>query len=179
MWHWRDLPWAFYADVARWSYDEMRHCLMGIRRLDAWGFECGVDYPMVGDPYHAILEEGGGLLDVLALLYFFERDAPAHRQKAKKRFDGMADGASAQDTDYDWADEAIHLRYGYTWLQHMLGNDRERLTALVSQAGAMWDRWLAARWERGEDGYVPFMERIDAKIAAAEAAGERAASAEP
>jgi hypothetical protein len=40
---------------------------------------------------------------------------------------------------------------------------------LVKEAGALWDRWLDERWERGEDGYSPFMERIDARIAAAEA----------
>lgn len=170
MWHFRDMPWTFYTDVARWSYDEMRHSLTGIRRLDAWGFEMGVDYPMVGDPYHAILEKGGGLLEVLALLYFFEKDAPANRQKTRKTFSAMEDAASTQDTDYDWADEAIHLRYGYTWLQHLLGPDKERMNEVVASAGEMWDTWLADRWQRGEDGYGPFMERIDAKIAAAEQA---------
>ena len=170
MWHWADMPWAFYLDVARWGYDEMRHALMGIRRLDAWGFEIGVDYPMVGDPYHAILEQGGGLLEVLALLYYFERDAPAHRQVAKRRFDELADTATAQDTDYDWADEAIHLRFGYTWLQHLLGAEaKQKMPALVKQAGAMWETWLEERWERGEDGYGPYMERIEARIAEAAA----------
>ena len=69
---------------------------------------------------------------------------------------------------FDWADEAIHLKYGYTWLQHMLGDERERLPEVVARAGEMWDTWLAERWERGEDGYRPYMERIDARIAAAE-----------
>ena len=165
MWVYRDMPWNFYTDVARWSYDEMRHSLSGIRRLNAWGFEMGVDYPMVGDPYHAILEKGGDLRDVLALLYFFEKDAPAHRQKTTRVFRAMEDMATTQDTDYDWADEAIHLKYGYTWLQHMLGDEKERLPEIVARAGEMWDTWLAERWERGEDGYGPFMERIDARIA--------------
>jgi uncharacterized ferritin-like protein (DUF455 family)/bacterioferritin (cytochrome b1) len=175
MWEWRDMPWAFYKDLARWGYDEMRHSLMGIRRLEGWGFKTGVDYPMVGDPYHAVLEKGGNLLDVLALLHYFERDAPAHRQRAKRRFDELEDSTTSQDTDYDWADEAIHLRYGYTWLQHILGTEaKERLPGLLKQAGAMWDEWLAERWERGEDGYGPFMERIEARIAEAEASARGA-----
>lgn len=168
MWAYRDMPWNFYTDVARWSYDEMRHSLSGVRRLTAWGFETGVDYPMVGDPYHAILEKGGDLRDVLALLYYFEKDAPAHRQKTTRQFRAMDDMATTQDTDYDWADEAIHLKYGYTWLQHMLGDEKERLPEVVARAGEMWDTWLAERWERGEDGYGPFIERIDARIAEAE-----------
>jgi ferritin-like metal-binding protein YciE len=179
MWHFRDMPWGFYTDVARWSYDEMRHSLMGIRRLAAWGFEMGIDYPMVGDPYHAILEQGGGLLDVLALLYYFERDAPANRQKTKKKFTAMEDAASTQDTDYDWADEAIHLKYGYTWLQHLFNSDKEKMSEVVARAGEMWDTWLAERWERGEDSYGPFMERIEAKIAAAEQADLAAAGSGP
>jgi hypothetical protein len=40
---------------------------------------------------------------------------------------------------------------------------------VVARAGEMWETWLAERWERGEDGYGPFMERIDKVIAAAEA----------
>jgi hypothetical protein len=128
----------------------------------------GIDYPMVGDPYHAILEKGGNLLDVVALLYYFEREAPRYKQQEKKRLDDIGDVSTAQDTDYDWADEAIHLKFGYTWLTHMLGDKaKAELQPLVSRAGEMWETWLAERWERGEDGYAPYMERIDAKIAAA------------
>jgi uncharacterized ferritin-like protein (DUF455 family) len=170
MWHFSEMPWQFYLDVARWGWDEMRHALMGKRRLDAWEFEMGVDYPMVGDPYHAILEKGGDLLDVMALLYYFERMAPPIKQRDKVRYDELGDVASAQDTDYDWADEAIHLRFGYTWLNHILGDEaKTRLQPLVARAGEMWETWLAERWERGEDGYGPYMKRIEARIAAAEA----------
>jgi uncharacterized ferritin-like protein (DUF455 family) len=168
LWHFSNMPWQFYLDAARWGWDEMRHSLMGKRRLDAWGFEMGIDYPMVGDPYHAVLEKGGDLLDVMALLYYFEREAPRYKQQEKKRLDEVGDVSTAQDTDYDWADEAIHLRFGYTWLNHILGDKAKTdLQPLVSRAGEMWETWLAERWECGEDGYGPYMERIDAKIAAA------------
>jgi hypothetical protein len=178
MWAFPDMPWQFYLDVARWGYDELRHALMGIRRLDAWGFEMGVDYPMVGDPYHAILEKGGGLLEVLALLYYFERQAPPIKQRDTRHYHELGDAASGQDCDYDWADEAIHLRFGYTWLQHLLGAEaKERLQPLVNEAGQMWETWLAERWEKGEDGYAEFQARIDAKIAAAEAAALASANA--
>jgi len=171
LWEFTNMPWQFYLDVARWGWDEMRHALMGKRRLDAWGFEMGVDYPMVGDPYHAVLEKGGNLLDVMALLYYFEREAPRYKQQEKKRLDEVGDTSSAQDTDYDWADEAIHLRFGYTWLNHILGDKaKAELQPLVSRAGEMWETWLTERWERGEDQYGPYMERLDAKIGAAEAA---------
>jgi uncharacterized ferritin-like protein (DUF455 family) len=168
MWQMPKMPWNFFTDVARWSYDEMRHAQLGARRLTAWGFEMGIDYPMVGDPVDAILEKGGGPLEILALLYYFEKDAPAHRMVTRKEFTAMDDTDTAIDTDYDWADEAIHLKYGFTWLQHLVGADKpDELKALVERAGEMWNTWLAERWDRGEDMYGPFMERIESRIQAA------------
>jgi hypothetical protein len=170
MWQFEKMPWQFYLDAARWGYDEMRHAEMGIRRLRAWGFEPGIDYPMVGDPYHAILEKGGDLYDVLALLYYFEREAPKFKQQVKADYDNLGDTATAQDTDYDWADEAIHLKYGFTWLTHIFGDKAKTdMEPAVRRAGEMWETWLQERWDNGEDGYGPYMERIEAKIAAAEA----------
>lgn len=167
MWQWPTMPWAFLTDVARWSYDEMRHAQLGARRLNAWGFEMGIDYPMVGDPIDAIIEKGGGPLEMLALLYYFEKDAPAHRMVTRKEFSEMDDTDTAIDTDYDWADEAIHLKYGFTWLQHVVGaNKPDELKALVERAGEMWNTWIAERWDSGDDLYGPFMERIEARIAA-------------
>ena len=168
MWQWPKMPWTFFTDVARWSYDEMRHAQLGARRLNAWGFEMGTDYPMVGDPIDAIYEQGGGPLELLALLYYFEKDAPAHRMVTRKEFTEMDDTDTAIDTDYDWADEAIHLKYGFTWLQHIVGADKPaELKELVERAGEMWNTWIAERWDTGDDLYGPFMERIEARIAAA------------
>ncbi|MGC4190489.1 MAG: DUF455 family protein [Thermomicrobiales bacterium] len=173
MWQWPTMPWVFYTDVARWSYDEMRHAQLGARRLEAWGFRMGIDYPMVGDPIDAIYEKGGGPLEILALLYYFERDAPAHRMQTTKQFNAMDDTDTAIDTDYDWADEAIHLKYGFTWLQHIVGKDKpDELKELVERAGEMWNTWLQERWDNGEDLYAPFMERIDAIIGGASGSSE-------
>jgi uncharacterized ferritin-like protein (DUF455 family) len=165
MWQFPTMPWQFYLDVARWGYDEMRHARMGMRRLQGWGFEPGIDYPMVGDPINAIYEKGGGPLEILALLYYFEKDAPAHRLVAKREYDEIGDSDTAFDTDFDWADEAIHLKYGFTWLQHFVGKDKpDELKALVERAGEMWNTWLAERWERGDHLYDPYMERIERRI---------------
>lgn len=170
MWEFEKMPWQFYLDAARWGYDEMRHATMGIRRLRAWGFEPGIDYPMVGDPYHAILEKGGNLYDVLALLYYFEREAPKFKQQVKTQYEDLGDTSTAQDTDYDWADEAIHLKYGFTWLSHIFGDKaKTEMEPAVQRAGEMWETWLKEQWDNGEDGYGPYMKRIEAKIAAAEA----------
>ncbi|HYI23969.1 MAG TPA: DUF455 family protein [Thermomicrobiales bacterium] len=178
LWQMPKMPWNFFTDVARWSYDEMRHAQLGARRLDAWGFQMGVDYPMVGDPVDAIYEKGGGPLEILALLYYFEKDAPAHRMVTKKEFGAMDDSDTAIDTDYDWADEAIHLKYGFTWLQHIVGADKpDELKALVERAGEMWNTWLAERWENGEDLYGPYMERIEARIHEAASAADVAQGA--
>jgi uncharacterized ferritin-like protein (DUF455 family) len=176
IWRWTEMPWSFYTECAHWAYDELRHSQMGIRRMQAWGFEPGIDFPMVSAPYHAMSQRDP--LEQLALLHSVERDGPALKQERKQRYEQLGDVASAQDCDYDWADEAIHLRFGYTWLQHILGAEaKEKLQPLVDEAGRMWETWLAERWEKGEDGYAGFQARIDAKIAAAGASASASAGA--
>ena len=64
----------------------------------------------------------------------------------------------------------FHSVLGISWFWLLGAVVLSLLPELVKEAGALWDRWLEERWGRGEDGYGPFMERIDARIAAAEAA---------
>ena len=50
------------------------------------------------------------------------------------------------------------LLSGYHWIYE---------ADLVERAGEMWNTWVAERWDTGDDMYAPFMERIEARIAAA------------
>ncbi|WP_135554811.1 DUF455 family protein [Paenibacillus cymbidii] len=164
MWRWNDMPWDFYLDCARWAYDESRHCLMGVRRLQAWGFEIGIDYPVIADHYLAV--SGQGELAVLALLHAFEVNGPYWKSQMKTEFENQGDTSSSQDFDYDWADESIHLAYGHKWVLHRLKGDMDALEDLKEQVMDDWNKWVAqarAVWD-----YEPFLSRIDARIAAIE-----------
>jgi len=165
LWTWNDMPWEFYLDCARWAYDESRHSMMGEQRLKAWGFEAGVDYPVVADHYISV--SGKGELAVLALLHAFETTGPAWKSGLKAEFESVGDTASSQDFDYDWADESIHLMYGHKWVLHRLNGDLETLEDYKTEVRESWDRWLEQKhleWD-----YEPFKSRIEQKIAEIEA----------
>jgi len=166
MWQWTDMPWEFYLDMARWGYDESRHCLMGEERLLAWGFEPGVHYPVVGDHYMSVSESGE--LAVMALLHRFETSGPAWKSGLKKDFEVMGDLSSSQDFDYDWADESIHLAYGHKWVLHKLGGNIDAYEDLLDEVYERWDEWIAAKHKTWD--YEPFMSRIQSRIVELEGA---------
>jgi len=165
LWTWNDMPWEFYLDCARWAYDESRHCMMGEQRLKAWGFEAGVDYPIVADHYASV--SGKGELAVLALLHAFETGGPAWKSGLKAEFESVGDTASSQDFDYDWADESIHLMYGYKWVLHRLGGDLNKLEDYKTEVKESWEAWIEQK--HSEWDYEPFKSRIEKKIAEIEA----------
>ncbi len=158
-WELAEMPWEFYLDVGRWAWDETRHSAMGERRLHAWGFEVGIDTPMVADHYTALAHTSPALL--LALLHDFETHGPSTKRQYKGTFEAMGDESSAQDCDYDWADEAIHLTYGLRWLRYLSG-DEATMTTLKQQARTTWNEWREAI----HTDYAPFMERIQTRIRA-------------
>ncbi len=166
-WELDNMPWEFYRDIARWAWDECRHAMMGERRLAAWGFQIGVDYPMIDDAYQCIAKEPPVML--LGLLNAFERGAPPHRKALKAAFEQMGDGGSAQDVDYDWADEAIHMSYGNRWMEYLV-KDEDELGDLRKRALEIWESYLD--WAKGQPlgDYEPFESRIRARLGAMEGA---------
>jgi hypothetical protein len=160
MWKWNDMPWEFYAECARWCYDESRHCMMGEQRLAAWGFQAGVDYPVYADHYES--QSKHGELAVFALLHRFEMNGPGWKSGLKADFEREGDTSSSQDFDYDWADESIHLLYGHKWTLYRLGGDIDKLEKLKVEVNERWFDWIDER--RKEWDYEPFLSRLTKKI---------------
>ena len=101
------------------------------------GFEPGVDYPMVGDVYTAMLPHGYEYL--LGLLHYFEFTNT--KQASKEWFETKGDHVVAVNMDYDWADEAIHLSYGYKWMLHRLKGDSEKLEQIRNESFDIFNTW--------------------------------------
>jgi uncharacterized ferritin-like protein (DUF455 family) len=161
------MPWEFYLDAARWAYDESRHSAMGEERLTAWGYRVGVDVPCVGDHYNAVSDASP--TDLLALLHGFETNGPKYKAWLKGECEADNDLVSAQDCDFDWADEALHLTYGLKWLRHLLGGKTATPADIDSTWRAVmsrWEEWINGRWSENPNQYALFTPRIEALMAA-------------
>lgn len=165
IWHYQNMPWSLYRDTARWAYDEMRHAMMGERRLLAYGFEVGVDVPMVPDHWVGVCVERG-MEAMLFVVHGLEQGGPKWKAALKEELWKMGDPYSAQDCDYDWADEAGHIRYGQDWLKAIFPDaSKSELIRRTQEEVALWKEWIASAHQSGDHGYDFFLPRIEEKCA--------------
>ncbi|MBK8019962.1 MAG: DUF455 family protein [Chloroflexi bacterium] len=163
MWDLDNQPWEFYLDLARWCWDEARHSTMGYRALEGWGWDVPNLIPFANAWYLAM----GPMPPIqrLALLYYYEDGLlrAGLKQIELKILESAQDDGSAQDMDFDWADEAIHVSYGYTWLRHLLGDKeagREELTRLTDEAREIVARFVADHKDDPEAKLAPYFDRL-------------------
>lgn len=165
IWHHGNLAWPLYRDTARWAYDEMRHAMMGERRLLAYGFEVGVDVPMVPDHWVGVSARRG-LEAMLFVVHGLEQGGPKWKAMLKEELWKMGDPYSSQDCDYDWADEAGHIRYGQDWLKALFPDTpKSELIRRTEEEVALWKEWIAEAHRGGNHGYDFFLPRIEEKCA--------------
>ena len=165
IWHHDNMPWLLYRETARWAYDEMRHAMMGERRLLAYGFEIGVDVPMVPDHWVGVSARRG-LAAMMFVVHGLEQGGPKWKSMLKDELWKMGDPYSSQDCDYDWADEAGHIRYGQDWLKALYPDTpKSELIRRTQQEVNLWKEWIADKHLSGHHGYDFFMPRIEAKCA--------------
>jgi uncharacterized ferritin-like protein (DUF455 family) len=120
-----ELGWEFTRDAARWLYDETRHMLMGMRRLEAWGLD-PAQIPLGGYIYESCA--GQDALYRLGMLGYFETKNIGRKRERAEAFHAMGDSTSETDMEFDWADETLHAEYGRRWLRRLLearGEDPE------------------------------------------------------
>ena len=116
-----DMPWQFFMDLARLTWDEVRHTEIFEKRLEALGgyigmypvlpgnyaYRMSLDYPMRATDLHLMGEARGQL----ALL-------------ARRETHGIfGDDLSSKMFDYIHADEDGHVRLGKVWVtEYLLDN---------------------------------------------------------
>jgi uncharacterized ferritin-like protein (DUF455 family) len=138
---------------------------MGERRLLTYGFEIGVDVPMVPDHWMGVAARAG-LDAMLFVVHGLEQGGPKWKAQLKGELRAMGDPYTAQDCDYDWADEAGHIRYGQEWIKSLFPNmSKEELVKRTQKEVQAWKDWIAERHHTGQHGYDGFMQRIEAKCA--------------
>ncbi|MBI1279254.1 MAG: DUF455 family protein [Anaerolineaceae bacterium] len=168
MWDFANETWEFYLDLARWAWDETRHSTMGYRALQGWGWDVPDLIPWGNAMYNAM----GPMPPIqrLALLYFYEEGLlrAGTKQIEIKILESAQDDGSVQDMDFDWADEAIHVSYGFRWLRHLLGDDsagKEELKRLTDEARAIHAKFVADHKDDPEAKLAPYFNRLHDIIA--------------
>lgn len=163
MWDLPNETWTFYMDLARWSWDELRHSTMGWRALESWGWDVPDLIPFAHGIYNAL----GRVPPIqrLALLYYYEEGLlrAGTKQIEIQILESAQDEGSIQDMDYDWADEAIHVNFGYTWLKHLLGDDqagREELQRLTDEARQIMAEFVLAHKDDPAAQLAPYFDRL-------------------
>ncbi len=156
-------PWDFYLDLARWSYDEARHSMMGYRALQGWGWDVPALIPYGGALYNALGHMPAA--QRLALLYYYEEGLlrSGTKQVEIKILESAGDEGSIQDMDYDWADEAIHVSYGFKWLRHLLGDDsagQAELKRLTDEAREVLSEFVRANGSDPAYSLAPYFDRL-------------------
>ena len=101
----------------------------------------------------------------LALLYFYEEGLlrAGTKQIEIKILESAQDDGSTQDMDYDWADEAMHVNFGYTWLKHLLGDDeagRDELKRLTDEAREIMANFVLDHKDDPAAQLAPYFDRL-------------------
>jgi hypothetical protein len=112
-----DMPWDFFLDLSRHTWDEARHAMFGEAKLA----ELGINAAAAGlsTKAHA-MRQTLTPLDRYAALSTQEADAFPGKHAGLKDAVAHNDALSAKAWSYDIADETQHLRFGTRWIPVMI-----------------------------------------------------------
>jgi len=134
-----DMPWDFHVDMARQTWDEIRHAeihdrLMATELGCHWG-----DYPVGFNYFRSIYA-----LDLLGRLALFngtsEQQAMWRHSHRRKVLIELGQETVARVFDYLLADEVPHVHNGVRWGTHLLGGDEQAYRDKVRELRAGLDR---------------------------------------
>jgi hypothetical protein len=134
-----EMPWDFHVDMARQTWDELRHArvhdvLMRTELDCAWG-----DYPVGFSYFRSIYA-----LDLLGRLALFnstsEQGAMWRHSHRRKVLVELGQANVAKVFDYLLADEVPHVHNGARWGAYLLGGDERAYRDKVRELRAGLDR---------------------------------------
>ncbi len=106
----------------------------------------------------------GRLEAMLFVVHGLEQGGPKWKAQLRSDLWQMGDPYSAQDCDYDWADEAGHIHYGQDWIHALFpGMPESEVIARTEREVNLWKGWIAQKHASGQHGYDLFLPRIEAK----------------
>ncbi|QGQ98389.1 DUF455 family protein [Paenibacillus psychroresistens] len=111
----QNMPMDFYIDVARHTWDEVRHSQMGVRRLKQLGFQTehflwAGTQALTSDNLPTIFPEFYATLTMVAEPCSFFK-----KRKSIDAFWKFGDALSAVQSEFDISDERMHVDFGQKW----------------------------------------------------------------
>jgi len=126
-----DMPFKFHLDMARQTWDEIRHAQIHDRALvdmnAAWG-----DYPVTFKFFRKVYANG-----LLERLILFNRQSEGNamwrHNRRKQVLIEKGEPKLAQVFDYLLADEVAHVANGVNWGTYLLGGDKRKFIDKVKE----------------------------------------------
>ena len=101
---------------------------------------------------------------MLFLVHGLEQGGPKWKAELSALLWKMGDNYSAQDCDYDWADESGHIRYGMEWIRAVFPTmTKEEAMARTKEEVDLWKEWIAEKHRTGKHGYDSFLPIMEKK----------------
>nr|NIP98539.1 ferritin-like domain-containing protein [Akkermansiaceae bacterium] len=125
LWEADGMPWDFYYDLGRHTYDECRHSQMGEERLNELGHQLTEFPQFTGNFAWRQLYDPARRYGMLT--YVIEQDSFALKHESYKKYVQQNDTRSAEAILYDIIDETMHVRWGVKWLPELIKAQGEDL----------------------------------------------------
>jgi hypothetical protein len=127
-----DMPWEFYAELARHVYDEIRHSMFGQAALEVEGYEWRSRPQYVGEYDMLLMKVPAMRYALLAVGY---EDWAMKRPGKVAEYEHFRDVIKrpllTQFQDYDFADEVIHGSFGRKWGPILFDEDLETVREMT------------------------------------------------
>ena len=111
------LPWAYFVEMTRQLWDEVRHAMLGTVYFESRG----VDWKRLIAIHPGMAIRLGALspADAHTVLYAIEQNLMPATTGKRLEYEiscNANDPLAAQIQDFDWADEVLHVHIGRQWL---------------------------------------------------------------
>ena len=135
-----DMPFEFHYDMARQTWDEVRHCEVAWKRLEDLGGHLGMFPERHGGNYERRMSMD--LPHLLAILGPVEEAAGNVRFKEYIQEGlGKGDFETALLYDYVLADETTHVRFQSRWLAWLANHDAATQRRWIEEAKQLSNEW--------------------------------------
>ena len=109
-----EMPWEFHADLARQTWDELRHAEGGYRRCEQLGLARG-DVPQVNSNY-AFRQALDPMRRFCLMTLVSEASSFGIKRERLQTYNERGNTESARYMNFDICDEGAHVHYGHVWV---------------------------------------------------------------